>query len=65
MMMVMMMMMMMIIIILCSALRHKSYLTLLYKEDSGFFLLWNFRARLYLAAASQPRVFARLLVCNE
>ena len=46
---------------LCSALRHKSYLTL----PSRFILPWNFRPRLYSAAASQPRVFARLLIWNN
>ena len=29
---------------------------------SRFILPWNFRARLYYTAASQPHVFARLLV---
>ena len=43
---------------LCSALRHKSYLTL----PSRFTLPWNFGPRLYSAAASQPRVFAGLLI---
>ena len=37
----------------------------LYYIASRFILPWNFRARLYYAAAKQPRVFARLLVGNQ
>ena len=52
--------------ILCSALRHKCCLTLLYVTSiRDFFCPWNNRARLYQAPASQPRVFARLLVDNN
>ena len=52
--------------ILCSALRYKTllYIILCY-IDSRFILPWNFRARFYDAAASQPCVFARLLVGNK
>ena len=37
------------------------YLMLHRFEFHSVFLPWNFRARLYYAAASQPRVFVRLL----
>ena len=51
----------------CPALRHKSYFTLPSYVTSlrDSFSLWNFRARPYYAAPSQPRVFARLLVGNN
>ena len=52
--------------ILCSALRHKCCLTLLYVTSiRDFFCPWNNRARFYQAPASQPRVLARLLVDNN
>ena len=41
------------------------YLMLHRFEFHSVFLPWNFRARLYYAAASQPRVFVRLLVGNH
>ena len=50
----------------CAVLRHKCYLTLpsvTSLRDS--FWPWNFRARIYYAAASKSRVFARLLVGNK
>ena len=51
--------------ILCPALRHKSYLSLLYVPSiQNFFCPWNYHAHLYWAAALQPRVFVRLLVGN-
>ena len=51
---------------LCSALRH-FFLRLLYVTSiRDFFCPWNNRARLCQATvASQPRVFARLLVGNK
>ena len=46
--------------ILCSALRHKGYLTLPYTlHRFGIHSTRNFRARLYQAAASQLRVLSR------
>ena len=46
--------------ILCSALRHKGYLTLPYTlHRFGFHSTRNFRPRFYQAAASQPRVLSR------
>ena len=45
--------------ILCSA--ELPYTTLCYIASS-IILPWNFRVRLYNAAASQPRVFASLFV---
>ena len=51
--------------ILCSALRHKCCLTLVFGTSvRDVFCLLNYRARPYLAAASQPRVFTRVLVGN-
>ena len=53
--------------ILCSELRQKSYLTPPYVTPlrDSFSVPWNFRARLYYVAASQSRVFAKLLVSNK
>ena len=48
--------------ILCSA--ELPYTTLCYIASS-FILPWNFRVRLYYAAASQPRVFASLFVGHK
>ena len=52
--------------ILCSALRISVALhySMLHRFEI-FFYPWNNRARLYQAPASQPRVFARLLVDNN
>ena len=52
---------------LCSESRQKSYLTLPYVTPlrDSFSVPWNFRARLYYVAASQSRVFAKLLVSNK
>ena len=47
----------------CSVCRHNCYLTLPYVTSlRDSFWAWNFHARLYYAAASQPRVFGRLLL---
>ena len=52
--------------ILCSALRRKKlpYTTSCYIA-LRFILPWNFCARLYYAATSQPCVFVRLLIGNQ
>ena len=51
---------------LCSALRHVCLRLLYVTSIRDFFCSWNNRARLCQAAvASQPRVFARLLVGNK
>ena len=42
-----------------------SYITLCFIDSRFFFCPWKNRARFYETAASQPRVFARLLVGNN
>ena len=52
--------------ILCSALRHKCCLALLYVTSIRDFLcLWNNGGRLYKAAASQSCVYAGLFVGSQ
>ena len=48
----------------CITSKKLPYTTLRYTA-LRFILPWNFRARLYYVTASQPRVFAKLLVSNK
>ena len=50
--------------LLCITSKKLPHTTLCY-ITSRFILPWNFRVRPYYAAASQPRVFVRLLVGNH